>query len=46
MNRITETEFLVYWDGSQWCVSVDGDPIAFGSTPVSAMINAEVSIRR
>ncbi len=53
-DDITNHGFTVFHDGRQWCVTLaafvgtanSDDFIAFGSTPVSAMINAEIAVRR
>jgi hypothetical protein len=37
-------EFIVWHDGNEWIVSVDEEILGTGSTPVSAMIAAEVAV--
>jgi hypothetical protein len=43
---LERTEFHVWFNGCEWCASVDGVVIATGQTPVSAIIAAELRVRR
>lgn len=45
-TKLEQTEFHVWWNGCEWCASVDRQVIATGQTPVSAIIAAELRVRR
>ena len=38
--------FRVWFDGEDWCAMSSSGHLAAGPTPVSAMINAEVKVRK
>jgi hypothetical protein len=46
--NLTDVTFHIWFDGGEWVVSVDPEKpeIARGITPVGAMINAELQVRR
>lgn len=45
-GKLERTEFHVWFNGCEWCASVDHRVIATGQTPVSAIIAAELRVRR
>lgn len=45
-TALERTEFVVWFNGCEWCASVDRQVIATGQTPVSAVIAAELRVRR
>lgn len=45
-SPLERTDFHVWFNGCEWCASVDRQVIATGQTPVSAIIAAELRVRR
>ncbi len=43
---ISDVTFLVWFDGGEWSVSVGGSIVGYGSTPVTAMMQAEAWARK